>query len=285
MKQFGPQFVSEGRDRAFYFVPELGHCLYPTYITVTPFYGGNLKQWHNAGLTMNMTLRTATEKALEIVHGLQIMHNIEGGPYMHTDLQPRQFMIDREGNILINDFNRGKFTEYYFKNAVEGGERKKMDLESESDLIIPCTYCMPGSHGHYRAPEEYYSDPLSEKLDIWSLSLTIWSMFTGEKPWSSFGRNYAAVKYVTRDYQMRPKLPYNMPPYLKDLFRQCWRQNMWDRPDINELMRKMRYFYKHLHRLSDGREHLTLDELYRTKAFKETNFPDLDNIRQHLDDS
>jgi len=277
MRQFGPQFVSEGRERAFYFVPELGHCLYPTYITVTPFYGGNLKRYHRNGQTMNWTLQTATEKALEMVHGLQIMHNIEGGPYSHTDLQPRQFMIDREGNVLINDFNRGKFTEYYFKNAVEGEA-----ANTKADLIIPCSYCMPGSHGHYRAPEEYYSDPLNEKLDIWSLCLTIWSIFSGEKPWSSFGNNYAAVKYVTRDYHMRPKFPYNMPPYLKDVFRQCWRQNMWERPDINELMRKMRYFYKHLHRLSDGREHLTLKELYSEKAYKETNYPDLDKIKQYI---
>ena len=261
-------------------------CLYPTYITVTPFYAGNLKRAHKEGVTMNMTLRTAAQKALEIVHGVQIMHNIEGGPYMHTDLQPRQFMIDREGNVLINDFNRGKFTEYYFKNEVEGAAvtTKKEEAEEEgSDVIIPCTYCMPGSHGHYRAPEEYYSDPLSEKLDIWSVCLTIWSLFSGEKPWSSFGRNYEAVKYVTRDYQMRPKLPYNMPAFLKDLMRECWRPDMWQRPDINELMRKMRYFYKHLHRLSDGREHLTLRELHRTKAFRETNFPDLDKIREFVD--
>eukprot|EP00483_Globobulimina_turgida_P003217 UN03222 len=164
-----------------------------------------------------MTLRKVTQKALEILSGLQVMHNIQGGPYMHTDIQPRQFMIDDQENILINDFNRGKFEEYYFKNEVE-------KINSNSDVVIPCTYCMPYSHGHYRAPEELYSDPLNEGLDLWSVCYTIWNLFSYERPWASIGKNYQAIKYLLHDYKMRSKFPYSMPPYLKDIFRQCWRE-------------------------------------------------------------
>eukprot|EP01083_Nonionella_stella_P303612 1051666_1 len=273
ISMFGAQFESLGQDRAFYFVPELGHCLYPTYITVTPYYDETLRQFTRNGGSKDMTLRDVTVKALQILSGLQVMHNIEGGPYTHTDLQPRQFMIDDGGNVLINDFNRGKFTEYYFASSME-------QSDAETDVVIPCTYCMPFSHGHYRAPEEYYSDPLNEALDLWSICYTIWNLFSYEKPWKSVQHNYEAIKYMLHDYQMRSKFPYSMPPYLKDVMRHCWRQNMYDRPNINELMRSFRYFYKHIDTLSDGRQHSTLDQLYKIKAYRETNFPDMDKIKE-----
>ena len=200
---------------------------------------------------------------------------------MHTDIQPRQFMIDDKQNVLINDFNRGKFMEYYFKNDIEGSENDSGE-STDSDVVIPCTYCMPFSHGHYRAPEELYSDPLNEGLDMWSVCYTIWNLFSYEKPWQSIGGNYEAIKYLLHDYQMRSKFPYSMPPYLKDLVRQCWRGNIYNRPDINEFMRGMRYFYKHMHRLSDGKQLLTLAELEKTKAYKETNYPDMAKIKEYL---
>jgi len=188
-------------------------------------------------------------------------------------------MIDDHMNVLINDFNRGKYQEYYFKNAVEG---KTSDAPPSSDIVIPCSYCMPYSHGHFRAPEEYYSDPMDDKLDVWSICLTVWQMFNVGKPWESIGNNYDAIKYLLRTYQMRPALPHSMPPYLKDVMRHCWRPNIYQRPNINELMRKFTYFYKNMHRLSDGKQHLTLEQLTESRAYKEVNFPDMRKIKQYV---
>ncbi len=109
-----------------------------------------------------------------------------------------------------------------------------------------------------------------------------WNLFSYENTFLSIGSNYEAIKYLLHDYQTRPKIPYSVPPYLKDLLRQCWRPNIYSRPDINEFMRSFRYFYKHLHRLSDAKQHLTLMELEKTKAYKETNFPDMGKIKEYV---
>ena len=78
MDEFGPTFESWGQPRAFHYVPEWGHCIYPTYISVTPFYEMPLDKFIMQGNTRNMTLKEVTEFSLQILQGLQALHNIPG---------------------------------------------------------------------------------------------------------------------------------------------------------------------------------------------------------------
>ena len=44
--------------------------------------------------------------ALEVMKGLQALHDIQDGPIIHADIQAKQFLIDPDDGVKINDFNR-----------------------------------------------------------------------------------------------------------------------------------------------------------------------------------
>ena len=86
----------------------------------------NLDHFIKKGHAEAATLETLLRMSVEIAKGLETIHTIPGGPFHHTgsiyitfyvtcvyrmcvflDIQPRQFMVDSEGHVLINDFNRG----------------------------------------------------------------------------------------------------------------------------------------------------------------------------------
>ena len=49
MKKYGPIFTSFNQDRAFPYVRELGHCIYPSYMTITPYYNNTLEKFVKKG--------------------------------------------------------------------------------------------------------------------------------------------------------------------------------------------------------------------------------------------
>jgi hypothetical protein len=61
---------------------------------------------HNQALPV----KRALELALDAARGLQQLHGVPGGPFAHTDIQTRQLLINAEGTLLLNDFNRMKYT-------------------------------------------------------------------------------------------------------------------------------------------------------------------------------
>ena len=53
--------------------------------------------------------------ALQIAEAVCLMHGVRGGPFLHTDLKPDQFLLDDAGNVFLNDLNRGKFAPFRFE--------------------------------------------------------------------------------------------------------------------------------------------------------------------------
>lgn len=56
--------------------------------------------------------------ALDAVRGLQALHEAPGGPIVHFDLKPNQFLFDENGRVKINDLNMARFMG---KSASTGG--------------------------------------------------------------------------------------------------------------------------------------------------------------------
>lgn len=77
----------------------------------------------------------------------------------------RQFLVDSRGVVKLNDFNRCRFMP---NNTMTGK---------------PCQVTIPSAPGGARAPEEYKSERLTEKLDIFSTGHVLYAILTGRKPW------------------------------------------------------------------------------------------------------
>jgi len=111
--------------------------------------------------------------ALEVAKGLQALHEIEGGPIVHADLQAKQFLVSLDGHIKINDFNRCRFVAH--KNTTRAA--------ADAEL---CPFRIPTSPGKWRSPEEYANQELTEKIDMFSLANVLHGILAGQDPWEGW---------------------------------------------------------------------------------------------------
>ncbi len=84
----------------------------------------------------DISIREVIRMALEAARGLRALHEAEGGPIVHADLQPRQLLLDEDGVVKINDLNRCRFM--------------ARDADGE-----PCPFRISKGNGVWRSPEEY----------------------------------------------------------------------------------------------------------------------------------
>jgi serine/threonine protein kinase len=141
-----------------------GNSILTEYIPVDLNVVINWKNDH--GFPTRSTPEGRLKLALGVAKGIEALHNIEGGPVIHADVSSTQFMVDRKGNIKLNDFNRCRFLPY---NNVTGEV---------------CDVRIPTAPGTSRSPEEYEFKALNEKVDIYSVGNVIYEILTGEEPWA-----------------------------------------------------------------------------------------------------
>jgi serine/threonine protein kinase len=110
----------------------------------------------------NLTGTQKLEFALAMFEATSLLHAYPGGVMVHDDIQLTQFLIV-DGSLKLNDFNRAEIM-----------------LFNEKDQEY-CRYRNDPGQGDWRAPEEYFDYPLSEKIDVWSLGNNMYSLLTGRK--------------------------------------------------------------------------------------------------------
>ena len=273
IKKYGHTFISNNNEkRAFNYVRELGHCVYPVYMSVSPFYNMTLGRFIEKGHSLDQSLLKLMKMALDIAKSVEIMHNIRGGPFTHTDITPKQFMIDNNGHVLINDFNRGKYMMYYFSNEYKNDKYMKQH-NIPTNIVVQCRYCPHRSRGNYRAPEEHGKQALNEKIDVFSAALVIWAMFSGEHPYPNI--KYNDLPYLYHDTFRRPSMPSNMPFILKDLIRECITQDPNKRPTATQFREKIEDILKHIDRYTKNQKDITAKNAAIQQLFRDTNKPQI----------
>lgn len=167
-----------------------------------------------------ISVRRSLELALDAARGLAQLHGAAGGPFAHTDIQSRQFLVDQRGKLLLNDFNRIK---YAGPRLVDGKPTPEM-----------CTFATPVAKGKWRSPEEYRHEQLDEKLDIYSLSLVLWSLQSREKPYEDLAREkvYREVPEGARPPVDKMK---RFPAEMQNLIVRAWSTDPAKRPSAAEL--------------------------------------------------
>lgn len=167
-----------------------------------------------------VSVRRALELARDAARGLAQLHSAAGGPFAHTDIQTRQFLVDTDGKLLLNDFNRIK---YAGPRLVDGEATKEK-----------CTFETPIAKGKWRSPEEYEHIELDEKLDVYSLSLVLWSLRSREKPFGDLSRDQV---YEEVPLGVRPPVEGmgGFPKAMQSLVVRAWDADPAKRPSAAEL--------------------------------------------------
>eukprot|EP00977_Amphora_coffeiformis_P009868 scaffold2276_cov160-Amphora_coffeaeformis.AAC.6 len=115
--------------------------------------------------------------AMGVMRGLAVLHEVNGGPIVHADIQAKQFLVSSTGDVKVNDFNRCRI------------------MASHKSSFQPCKFVIPTAPGKSRSPEEYKEDYLDEKLDVYSGANVLYGILTGQKAWYTLSTS-ETKKYV-----------------------------------------------------------------------------------------
>jgi len=193
------------------------------YIITESGYPGKhgLQDKHDVKPQNDYTASEKLEMALEMALSIGELHSFEGGVIVHDDIQLSQFLINSEGKLKLNDFNRAEVMLYDAKHKQY------------------CRYRNGSVYGNYRAPEEFSNRHLNEKIDVWSMGNNIYALLTGL--WVYYdNQDDQEVQKIAKKGQ----LPYIDPRYrtrsfaegkLVEIMERCWEYEPDNRADIFEV--------------------------------------------------
>jgi serine/threonine protein kinase len=137
-----------------------------------------------------------TSQAVAALHSRQIVH---------ADLQTKQFLVSTTGTIKLNDFNRCRFLPLRDDTSNGTTTNDTTNNATTDELIHICPIRIPSAPGIARSPEEYSSQALTEKIDVFSLGNVLFSILTnGLVPFGEQGSN--RIKAAIRHGQ-KPDIP------------------------------------------------------------------------------
>ncbi|KAG2444589.1 hypothetical protein HXX76_001334 [Chlamydomonas incerta] len=178
----------------------------------------NLSQLITAAGSAQMSLEAVVGIAMDVANGLFQLHPT----IVHRDLKPDNVLLDTAGRAKISDFGLARFKMASYlastKNFAAG--------------TLP-----------YMAPETFSTklDGISEKADIYSLAIVIWSMLSGQlQPWADY--HYAAIMFKVSVQGERPVLPEDparCPPRLASLIKRMWAQQPTARPGAGDVLKQL----------------------------------------------
>ena len=164
--------------------------------------------------------------ALDVFRGIAELHEIDGGPIVHADLQAKQFLLDPSTRtIRINDFNRCRML-----------PRKDGDKDSET-----CAVKIPSAPGANRSPEEYSQMKLTEKIDVYSGANVLYGILTGRRHFAD--SNNRMIKKLVMNGQ-KPPIPeeFKVEPTdkaLADLIGRAYERNPQRRISATEMVQQL----------------------------------------------
>jgi serine/threonine protein kinase len=197
----------------------MGACTVPgNMMIVTELMRGDLERLILDGqvqLTLLQRMKLARDAAL----GMLWLHS-SNPQIIHRDLKASNLLVDMNLNCKICDFGLSQFTPKG-KNLMDGKE---------------------GAKGTplWMAPEVMMGEPFNEKADIYSYGLILWFLVTKKEPYEE----YDDLETFTRDIclqKVRPKIPLDCDPNLKDLIQRCWDQHPQARPRFSDIITKIEH--------------------------------------------
>jgi WD40 repeat protein/serine/threonine protein kinase len=154
------------------------------YIVLEYVRGKSLSTWlrerAEAGLS-RVSPERAAELMLPVARALEAAH--EAG-IVHRDIKPGNIMLADSGSVKVLDF----------------GVAKDVDDAAPDDLV--------GTHT-YMAPEQWRTEPVDGRTDLWAVGIILWQMVAGEHPFGAAPTQTLAtlVTSTTPMPSVRERLP------------------------------------------------------------------------------
>lgn len=134
---------------------------------------------------------------------------------IHRDLKPENLGLTADRKLKLFDFGLCRCV-------------KKRSSDDQA-------YEMTGNTGslRYMAPEVVLNQQYTEKVDVYSFAIVIWTIASNKSPYKGFDRAMHLSRVVINGE--RPKLDNAWPVDFTDLLQSCWHQNSSMRPPFSEI--------------------------------------------------
>lgn len=202
-------------------------------VTVYRFYAkGNLenhlKKHPELDFSQRLSMMYDLSSALKFIHTANILHK---------DLKAENILIDDDGSLKISDF--GCATDVNSTALDFGG-----DFFTRSPKMLSNTYTLYARKNASLSNPAKDLDNFSKADDIYSLSLVLYHIITGELPYSQFRKTANLVplyNHVVLEKQ-RPDTTKIPKDYTKVviLLSNCWQENENSRPNTNSLTKSLK---------------------------------------------
>ncbi|KAK2385297.1 Serine/threonine-protein kinase sty13 [Trifolium repens] len=187
----------------------IGACRKPMVWCIVTEYakGGSVRQFLTKRQNRTVPLKLAIKQALDVARGMAYVHGLG---LIHRDLKSDNLLIFGDKSIKIADFGVAR-------------------IEVQTEGMTPET-------GTYRwmAPEMIQHRPYTQKVDVYSFGIVLWELITGMLPFQNMTAVQAAFAVVNRN--VRPILPNDCLPVLREIMTRCWDPNPDVRPPFTEIV-------------------------------------------------
>ncbi len=156
-----------------------------TYLVMRLLHGGALNEHLRRG---PLEAQSAVEIIEQVCEALDYAHN-QG--VIHRDLKPANLLRDRDGVVYLTDFGIAKWKD------------ETIGLTSTGSLV--------GTPG-YMAPEQWRTEPVDVRTDIYALGVMTFEMLTGEMPFTAQTPFSLMYKHLDEPPPLASAHDFSLPP-------------------------------------------------------------------------
>ncbi|KAI3502806.1 hypothetical protein L1887_31132 [Cichorium endivia] len=226
LREFSQEVFIMRKIRHKNVVQFIGACTEPTKLCiVTEFMARgsiyNFLHKQNGSFKLPLLLKIS----IDISKGMSYLHQ---NNIIHRDLKTANLLMDEHEVVKVADFGVAR-------------------VQTQSGVMTAET-------GTYRwmAPEVIEHKPYDHKADVFSFGIVLWELLTGEVPYSYLTPLQAAVGVVQQG--LRPTIPKDTHPKLKELLESCWQQNPTSRPNFTQILDKLKQLAKEVGSPGEGQK-------------------------------
>ena len=160
----------------------------------------------------NFTESKAANIMLQIANGIQYLHKFG---IIHRDLKPDNIMItqkDSDISVKITDFGLSK-------------------IASKEEKLVEGFGTL-----YYASPEIIQNFPYNKEIDVWSLGVILFYMFTGCYPFMGKEEVEIEEKIINQPVEFKDGEWEKISDKVQDLIRKCLEKNPEDRITIDDFI-------------------------------------------------
>ncbi|EAY03970.1 TKL family protein kinase [Trichomonas vaginalis G3] len=147
----------------------------------------------------------------DIARGMQFLHNRQ---IVHRDLKSLNVLLDKDDRIRICDFG-------FSRHATDTTFMKH-------NIGTP----------HWMAPEVLQTNGrYTSKIDVYAFAIVAWEIAVGKVPYQGMDSNSIIHQVLNND--LRPQIPEDLNPPMRDLITMCWERDPDIRPTFDEIVKRL----------------------------------------------